>query len=40
LRFGCEVEPDIDEIAASTISTPASAAMRIEAALTPLVSWV
>jgi hypothetical protein len=39
-RFGCDVPPDIDAIAPSAISSPASAAFKIEAAATPLVSCV
>ena len=40
LRLGWLVEPDIEAIARSTMSTPASLAARTEADATPLVSWV
>jgi hypothetical protein len=39
-KFGWLVEPDMEAIAQSATSTPASAALKIEAALIPLVSCV
>ena len=39
-RQGCDVPEEKASIAASTASTPASAAARIEAAAMPDVSWV
>jgi hypothetical protein len=39
-KFGCEVPPLLLAMAASTTSTPASAARRMLPALRPLVSWV
>ena len=39
-RQGCEVPPEKASIAASTASTPGSAAARTVAAAMPLVSWV
>ncbi len=39
-RFGCEVSPLIESMAASTASTPASTAASTLAAAMPLVSWV
>ena len=39
-RFGCDVPPLIESIAASTASHPASAAISTLAAAMPLVSWV
>jgi hypothetical protein len=39
-RFGCEVRPLIESIAASTASAPAAIAANTLAAAMPLVSWV
>ena len=39
-KFGWLVEPDIEAIARSTMSTPASAADKTDAAAMPLVSCV
>ncbi len=40
LRFGWEVEPDMEAMARSAMSTPARDAAMTEAALRPEVSWV